>query len=184
MTASVTFKLGLRSERLSDPVAKGDASRVLAMIESGVYYGYPKCCIEEFVAHYLGMCGFMGYEPRPERKFTGTGYVPCACCDKKEEDQLRSIIYTYRLAPMSFPGDTSTTLFHSYRETLCNRGVLLRLFIDSDPRRHAQVEYLISCLSHGHPSTIVSNKERNEPRQRIVPQPPAQAPASANHERS
>lgn len=71
-------------------------------IAGGIYYGYPKCCIEEFVKY-----------PPSERTTAqnaysvhqGKGFIPCAkhaMLILKEEITLESLI-TNRQCPTAFP---------------------------------------------------------------------------------
>ena len=55
----------------------------------GYVFGYPLCCIEEFIDHVKNN----SYMSRPLRKLNGTGYIPCSSCDSKyTEEQLISNI--------------------------------------------------------------------------------------------
>ena len=62
----------------------------------GLVFGYPECCVEAFLElRHLG---------EPERKFHGTGFVPCETCDReKSVEQLRSEIDAARLHSDPFP---------------------------------------------------------------------------------
>lgn len=67
------------------------------VINDGILFGYPKCCIDEFV-----------YKERDEekviRKLFGTGYVPCAVChESKTEQELVDAINKNRNLPLPFP---------------------------------------------------------------------------------
>ena len=61
----------------------------------GDYLGYPKCCREAFQTE--------DYRTRPVRKLDGTGYVPCAECDRKSVDDLIATINSNRKAVAPFP---------------------------------------------------------------------------------
>lgn len=65
----------------------------------GLYFGYPQCCIDEFVKGFIAGTGFK----RKKRKLNGTGYVPCAACNKKSEKQLLKTIATNRKHAEPFP---------------------------------------------------------------------------------
>lgn len=45
--------------------------------EIGEALGYPSCCIDDFVARLNTNTPFP-----PDREFRGTGYVPCAACNR------------------------------------------------------------------------------------------------------
>lgn len=60
----------------------------------GVYLGFPKCCIDEF----LEECGNKG-----KRKLDGTGYVPCRICNEKSEQELIEAISIKRVCKDPFP---------------------------------------------------------------------------------
>jgi len=66
----------------------------------GKYYGFPDCCIDEFVSFAV-----TGYPNRSKkRKFHGTGYVPCKHCDKHLSEQaLADIINLRRTCTDDFP---------------------------------------------------------------------------------
>lgn len=66
----------------------------------GYFYGFPKCCIDEF-ALLLDEC-----EDRSNRKLDGTGYVPCEKCNEKSEEELVSTIKSNRLYDVPFPSET------------------------------------------------------------------------------
>lgn len=47
-------------------------------ITMGKQFGYPTCCITEFILHII----HRSYRSRPSRKLEGSGYIPCDCCNK------------------------------------------------------------------------------------------------------
>ena len=57
-------------------------------IEMGEYYGYPPCCIAEFLEFVLFGYKNGTYPDREDRKLNGSGYVPCIECSKKTEAEL------------------------------------------------------------------------------------------------
>lgn len=71
-------------------------------VKQGLYFGYPPCCIVEFVeftGDYMA-----GKRPsRGLRKLHGTGYVPCKDCNKKTEKQLLKQIADNRKCELPFP---------------------------------------------------------------------------------
>ena len=61
----------------------------------GEYYGYPPCCIAEFIKYViLTMAG--AAVKRDIRQFNGTGYVPCMKCNQKSKKELLAYIETHR----------------------------------------------------------------------------------------
>lgn len=66
----------------------------------GEAFGYPKCCIDEFI-------GFVEGKNKREsvRKLWGTGYVPCVECNKKTEKELIDFISQNRKHGQKFPKD-------------------------------------------------------------------------------
>lgn len=64
----------------------------------GKFYGYPDCCIEEFVIL------FGKRDSSDKRKFHGTGYIPCSNCNKKSEAQLLANINAARKCLVPFSG--------------------------------------------------------------------------------
>ena len=65
------------------------------MIRLGKGLGYPDCCIQAFLTE--------DFRTRPIRKLEGTGYVPCAECNKKSPQELVSIINANRKCVERFP---------------------------------------------------------------------------------
>ena len=62
---------------------------------TGVFLGYPRCCIDSFVA--------LQHFGQPARKFNGIGFVPCALCNEtKSEAQLIEESNTKRRATTPF----------------------------------------------------------------------------------
>lgn len=61
----------------------------------GLYFGYPNCCIIDFMSR--------GAYPDVDRKLKGTGFVPCAVCDLKSEEDILEDIYRNRVCPVPFP---------------------------------------------------------------------------------
>jgi hypothetical protein len=66
-------------------------------IEYGEMYGYPKCCIAEFVECVLFPDKLAA---RKRRKLHGTGYVPCSGCNEKQEIELIKAINANRDAKL------------------------------------------------------------------------------------
>lgn len=57
---------------------------VVSWTIQGLMYGYPPCCIGEFV-----ICAVTNTcENRDARKFNGTGFIPCIGCNKRSETEL------------------------------------------------------------------------------------------------
>jgi len=71
-----------------------------AWLLSGVYYGYPLCCIDEFTEYAEGK---KDLSRRGKRKFNGTGYVPCEECNKLSKETLLKQIESRRLHWEPFP---------------------------------------------------------------------------------
>lgn len=66
----------------------------------GLHLGYPECCVESFIID-VALCRFL---TRPERKLSGTGFIPCAKCDEcMTEEQLIKRINEARKHPTKFP---------------------------------------------------------------------------------
>lgn len=61
----------------------------------GKYFGYPKCCVEEFLK----------FEHMQDvRKLYGTGFIPCKKCNEtKSRRELKSEIARNRICPTPFP---------------------------------------------------------------------------------
>jgi len=74
----------------------------MGFIELGEYFGYPPCCIADFIEYVLVYQ--KGQAPiRGQRKLTGTGYVPCPKCNEKSVAELLSYIAANRQHPKPFP---------------------------------------------------------------------------------
>lgn len=86
--------------KISNPNIEDGRARFF--IENGLYFGYPKCCIEDFVNRFP--------EPPPvERReiHNFKGFIPCKeCCDKilSGKATLESLI-TNRICQTAFPSD-------------------------------------------------------------------------------
>ncbi len=69
-------------------------ARQLSWALYGVFFGYPPCCIREFVTDFK----------RTNRKLRGTGYIPCKKCNKTyTEQQLARRIALHRNCSIPFP---------------------------------------------------------------------------------
>lgn len=66
---------------------------------TGFYYGFPVCCVNEFVRFMVGHAVLL----RTERKLSGTGYIPCVKCNAKTEQELIDTINANRSHPRPFP---------------------------------------------------------------------------------
>lgn len=75
----------------------------------GKYYGYPSCCTQEmlhfYTKHDFETCGYGDFIVNTEgkRKLNGTGYIPCAKCNKLSRKQLIDRINKNRIADKNFP---------------------------------------------------------------------------------
>lgn len=73
----------------------------------GLFFGYPVCCIEEFIAssdlpygeivagHYL-------LRNKEHAWWDGSGYVPCSNCLHEDQHKLHLTIFTARISPTKF----------------------------------------------------------------------------------
>jgi hypothetical protein len=77
----------------------------LSWQELGTLYGYPQCCINEFLIEAGNQHG---------RKLKGTGYVPCRGCNKKDKKELLEVIRINRKFPLPFPEDSFRKAFPQY----------------------------------------------------------------------
>jgi hypothetical protein len=75
----------------------------MPFVKEGIYFGYPPCCILEFVMFIIDYKKGIKTDNRGARKFHGTGYVPCAECNNKTEEELLSHIEKHRKCELSFP---------------------------------------------------------------------------------
>lgn len=75
-------------------------------ISYGRYFGYPDCCIEDFVKRVKQFKeGKVGVRPKEKRKLHGTGYVPCPECNKLDKKTLVATIKANRAHDQPFPND-------------------------------------------------------------------------------
>ena len=64
-------------------------NQILANIKRGKEFGYPDCCILEFVEGMVKMFSDVPKVLPKDFKLKGTGFVPCASCNNtKSEDEL------------------------------------------------------------------------------------------------
>lgn len=78
----------------------------MIFIKMGRYFGYPECCIADFVRHILKYREGKA-DGREKRKLHGTGYVPCAKCNRKSERTLIATIRKNRICKYVFPAEPS-----------------------------------------------------------------------------
>lgn len=74
----------------------------IGFVEQGEHYGYPPCCIAEFIEYVLNYDN-AAVKNRGKRQLHGTGYVPCATCNKKTKKQLLFYIKRNRKEMLPFP---------------------------------------------------------------------------------
>ncbi len=73
----------------------------MSFLDQGLYYGYPPCCISEFIQFVVSFtCGFP--DKRGKRKLHGSGYVPCIICNDKSTEELLAYIETNRQCEKPF----------------------------------------------------------------------------------
>lgn len=73
---------------------------VVGFVIQGLQFGYRQCCIGEFVIRYINNT----YTDRGERKFRGTGFVPCIKCNELSEEEIINDIEKNRQVRESFRG--------------------------------------------------------------------------------
>ena len=84
---------------MKKPKALNHTDRVLSWISQGMRYGYPPCCIGEFVIHWIkDTC-----HTRKKRKFDGTGFIPCIKCNTRTKRALLKELAARRSEPKPFP---------------------------------------------------------------------------------
>lgn len=72
--------------------------RIVAWTMHGIDFGYPSCCIGEFVIR----CIKNTYKDRETRQFDGTGFVPCIKCNELPEADILAFIEANRSVETSF----------------------------------------------------------------------------------
>lgn len=63
---------------------KNNSNWVANLFMQGMEFGYPPCCIGEFIVRSITNT----HGERPPRKFNGTGFVPCKSCNKRSRESL------------------------------------------------------------------------------------------------
>lgn len=87
---------------MKKPRALPFTNHVFSWTIQGMEFGYPPCCIGEFIIHTIkGTC-----KERGTRKLHGTGYVPCVKCDELSEGTLLATIEHLRTFKKAFPDDS------------------------------------------------------------------------------
>lgn len=82
---------------------------------TGLFYGYPLCCIKEFAGgEHIGIGNFV---------LIGTGYVPCSKCRNKTAEELIKVISKNRSDPLPFPEESEWDERESYVENIINNGL-------------------------------------------------------------
>jgi hypothetical protein len=71
------------------------------IVKWGEYLGYPKCCVDGFVAIWEDV--IINRVKAPVRKLAGTGYIPCTVCNELSEEELTRTIEKGRVCPIPFP---------------------------------------------------------------------------------
>lgn len=84
---------------MKKPIALGFTNHVVHWTMLGLQFGYPECCVGEFVIHAVKGT----YETRGTRKLNGTGYVPCIKCNELPEEQLIATIESRRMPHVKEP---------------------------------------------------------------------------------
>lgn len=82
---------------------------------SGIFYGYPDCCIRAFMTPDRGT----------NHPLIGTGYIPCKACEKKTMGELITVIDRNRFCEVPFPhgllarNDRVYYEFEAFLDELC-----------------------------------------------------------------
>ena len=86
--------------------------------DSGIYYGYPKCCIKEFLSDCDVGIMFLNKRNRRKRtKFAKNGFVPCrkhAILINRKEIKIESLIKN-RICPIPFSGKLYQSISRSLK---------------------------------------------------------------------
>lgn len=88
----------------------------MSFIDGGQYYGYPNCCIEQFIGRFvLIQTGIISVHVAAsvskDKIWDGTGFLPCKKCQEQITDQaslddfVRRVIAPKRKCPTAFPKD-------------------------------------------------------------------------------
>lgn len=85
--------------KTKSPKALNDTNRIVSWTIMGLQFGYPPCCVGEFIIHNIRGT----WRTRKDRQFYGTGYVPCVKCNELPAEQLLAYINSNRQVETSFP---------------------------------------------------------------------------------
>lgn len=60
-----------------------DIERQKRYTEQGIEYGYPSCCVQNFVSKAIKDYWYLDEQHLTNSIFKGTGYLPCRKCSEK-----------------------------------------------------------------------------------------------------
>jgi hypothetical protein len=146
------------SQHIVRQISRQTAANCLGIIEAGIYYGYPACCIEEFFEHRLRMHGNLpDHEPmayHAPRLCNGSGFQPCKHCNGfKTRLELETEINQHRLCKEPFPEGRNQSLAHDFQE-LSKSNELLQRYVAARPQARQYMPLLINAWSGNVPINL------------------------------
>lgn len=74
-------------------------------VSTGIYYGFPACCIEHFCQQNSACNSHIDNSKKDNHPMLGTGYLPCPQCyeDSKNKEFFTQLINNNRFSPLDFP---------------------------------------------------------------------------------
>lgn len=99
---------------------------LLTIRTTGIWYGFPTCCIEWFKENFLDL--YFDKDSEEDFVLLGSGLVVCPACRERQEQEILTEIQTQRICPRPFPdGACDNTISGKWALALLNRKV-------TDPR--------------------------------------------------
>lgn len=119
------------------------------MVSTGIYYGFPACCIEHFCLHGQTLNNST-YQNHP---MSGTGYVPCPHCleSSKDKDTFAEYINANRYCAEPFPSQQVNLIdveLHKFFALLC-----YKMYKDplSEIKTYSKLSYLVNEIEKENP---------------------------------
>jgi hypothetical protein len=76
----------------------------------GVYFGYPPCCIHWFIQNRSDSANLTSLTPQQEAVHGNEGFIPCPECASKVTAETISTLIRNRKCQVPYPGDTVVTV--------------------------------------------------------------------------
>lgn len=119
------------------------------MVSTGIYYGFPACCVEHFCVHGRNL-NHSAYQNHP---MSGTGYVPCPQCLEmsKDKETFSEYINANRYCSDTFPSQQINLIdveLHKFFSILCYRMYNNPL---AEIKSYSMLSYLVNEIDKSNP---------------------------------